>query len=57
MASAPALVSRNRCTFPGENLKLVMPALLLQAVLSPTETVEQSKLFRPWMRLLSENGA
>jgi hypothetical protein len=57
MPSAPALISRSRCTFPGVNLKLVMPALFLQDALSPAAAVEQLKLFRPWMRLLSENGA
>jgi hypothetical protein len=54
--SAPALIRRNRWTFPGENLKFVMPALLLHFVLSPAAMLEQLKLFLPWIKLLSEEG-
>lgn len=55
--SAPALMRRSRCTFPGENLKLVMPALSVHFVVSPAAAaIEQLKLFLPWIKLLSEEG-
>jgi len=51
--SAPALINRSLCFFPGVNLKLVIPALLLHGVLSPAATVEQLKLFRPSVLVVS----
>jgi hypothetical protein len=55
--SAPALINLRRCNLSGVNLKLVIPALLLQGVLSPAAVaIEQLKLFRPLIRLLSETG-
>lgn len=54
--SAPALIKRRRWTLPGLNLKLVIPAFLEHFALSPGATLAQLKLFRPWIRLLSDEG-
>lgn len=54
MPSAPELMRRSRCVLPCWNLNLASPALGVQGVASPAATEEQSKLFLPLMRLLSE---
>jgi hypothetical protein len=53
-ASEPALMIRILWFFPGLNLNVGTPAFDLQGV--PSVINEQSKLFCPLMRLLSESG-